>query len=365
MFDRAWEFVVQCVIAASLPMICFYHAVCGNIFLNVSVEEASGLERVGNTLLIPFQYLFAGKTAKKTEDGNWFLTQTFDYETNLAARSVVSLVSFPVSIVLGPTCKALSFIQKDARENYASLKKHLKKAPIKPNLDLYEKLQISSQDEIEFFPSQNHKRREGDENHMMEAKKGLKVISEKLSQHNIAWWVDCGTLLGTYRYGGIIPWDGDIDIALLLSDYENVKKALRNLDPKEYLLQDWSGRDFPDTFLKVYVKKTGELIDLYFYDIDLESKTSHYIFSWNKNIFLFEWVKIRERRFEKPVALDTLFPLKKAMFDGIEVFVPNDPVKFLQRYYGENLDPVRIFDPTTNRYEKDLTHPYWENAYVH
>jgi len=83
------------------------------------------------------------------------------------------------------------------------------------------------------------------------------------------------------------------------------------------------------------------------------------------NIFFFEWWKIRERRFKKPVAISHVFPLKKASFDGVEVFVPHDTVSFLQRYYGENLDPAKILNPKTNRFEKDLSHPYWQSAYVH
>ena len=66
-----------------------------------------------------------------------------------------------------------------------------------------------------------------------------------------------------------------------------------------------------------------------------------------------------------PVSYETVFPLKKALFDGLEVFVPANPEKYLQRYYGENLAPAKIYSPVTGRYEKDLTHPYWQKSYVH
>ena len=81
-------------------------------------------------------------------------------------------------------------------------------------------------------------------------------------------------------------------------------------------------------------------------------------------MFLSNAWKLRESRYTVPVSYDILFPLKKANFDGIEVHVPNETKKYLQRYYGENLDPVKIFDPQVNEYVKDLSHPYWKNEHV-
>ena len=75
--------------------------------------------------------------------------------------------------------------------------------------------------------------------------------------------------------------------------------------------------------------------------------------------------KIREGRFARSVPYDVVFPLKKSTFEGIEVYVPNDTVAYLQGVYGEDLRPAKVYDPNTGRYEKDLTHPYWQRAHVH
>ncbi len=56
---------------------------------------------------------------------------------------------------------------------------------------------------------------------------------------------------------------------------------------------------------------------------------------------------------------------RKAMLDGVEVYVPQDTEKYLQRYYGDNLAPAKVFDAATGQYEKDLSHPYWQKSYVH
>ncbi len=367
MFERFWDSFVAILMAIFLPMICVYHAICGNIFLNVSAQNATGLEQAGNIILTPFQYLFAGKEAILQDDGSWELSQKFSYDTHLLPKTVASAVLLPSSLILGSAIKGLSLLSSETQNRYHSLSQQKKSTTIRSNQEFYQTIGIETQDmaSAPFITSQGYQRRPGDENHLSSAKECLKDVAKVLTEANIPWWVDCGTLLGAYRYGGVIPWDNDIDIAVLLPDFENARRAFNHLDTAKYMVQDWSGRDFPGTFFKIYVRKTGEMIDIYFYDIRPQDQTCSYIFSMDKTIFFFEWWKKGERRFTKPSSFAHIFPLKRALFDGIEVFVPNNPIPFLQRYYGENLAPARIYDPITNRFEKDLSHPYWQNPYVH
>lgn len=367
MFERLWDGLVNILIAICLPAFCWYHAITENLFLNVSIKPSSGLEKGANTLLVPFQYLFAGKEAVQNEDGSWKITQKFEYTQNLFPKTMASIALLPTSLILGSSLKALSFLSSKTKERYASLSEHVRSTKTKSNALLYRQMgmEIGNLETAPFIESLGYQRRPGDENHMLKAKECLRDIAKVFNEDNIPWWVDCGTLLGAYRYGGIIPWDYDIDIAVLLPDHENVRRSLNRLDPAKYMVQDWSGRDFPDTFFKVYVRETKDLIDIYFYKIDANEKVCQYIFALDHNIFFFEWYKKGERRFERPAPFDHIFPLKKAMFDGIEVLVPNKIIPFLQRYYGENLSPVKIYDPRTNRFEKDLNHPYWQIPNVH
>lgn len=48
--------------------------------------------------------------------------------------------------------------------------------------------------------------------HILELRKMFDTVRGILNMRQIKWWVDCGTLLGVARHGGIIPWDDDIDI---------------------------------------------------------------------------------------------------------------------------------------------------------
>ncbi len=63
-------------------------------------------------------------------------------------------------------------------------------------------------------------------------------IDKICKKHNIPYWIDGGTTLGAIRHGGFIPWDDDIDIALLRKDYLKLVKILGQELPENLALQN-------------------------------------------------------------------------------------------------------------------------------
>lgn len=365
MLERLWDFVVDSMQTCFMPLVCSYYAISASVFINTSANDATQLEWLSNQLLSPVQYILAGKEAQMQPDGSWKFVQRFDYNAQFWVKTASSIAALPPSLVLGVIVKALSFLDPDVRERYHSILRSKSSTLIHPNLKLYSQIGLEVRKSSETLLPLGCQRRPGDENALKAEKTALADIAKVLNDASILWWVDCGTCLGAYRYGGAIPWDCDVDIAVLLPDFENVQHALNRLDPKKYIVQDWSSREHPNSYLKVFIRESDTLIDVYHFAIDEAKKEICYVLSLENNIFFPEWWKIRERRFKVPVQFDTVFPLKTAHFDGIEVFVPNDTKKYLQRCYGENLDPVKIYNAKTNQYEKDLSHPYWQRAYAH
>ena len=62
-------------------------------------------------------------------------------------------------------------------------------------------------------------------------------IDKVCRRHNIQYWLDCGTLLGAVRHGGFIPWDDDLDIAMLSSDYKRFLEIAPKELPESFFIQ--------------------------------------------------------------------------------------------------------------------------------
>lgn len=61
-------------------------------------------------------------------------------------------------------------------------------------------------------------------------------VCEKL---NLTYYLVCGSALGAVKYGGFIPWDDDIDVALPREDYEVFCRDAPTLLPKWCFVQNW------------------------------------------------------------------------------------------------------------------------------
>jgi len=56
-------------------------------------------------------------------------------------------------------------------------------------------------------------------------------------KHNIQYWLSSGTLIGAARHKGFIPWDDDLDIEMLLPDYNRLMEVLPSELPGNMALQ--------------------------------------------------------------------------------------------------------------------------------
>ena len=58
----------------------------------------------------------------------------------------------------------------------------------------------------------------------------LERVDEICTKHNISYFADWGTLLGTIRHKGYIPWDDDIDVCMMRADYYRFREVINEYD---------------------------------------------------------------------------------------------------------------------------------------
>ncbi|MBS0620145.1 MAG: LicD family protein, partial [Verrucomicrobia bacterium] len=314
-------------------------------------------ESIGDFFLAPSRYLFGGKTIRFDEKG-CEVYQSYHYEKLHWLKTTLACALFPITETLGATFKGISYLSANVRRRHRQLKRALRELPPQSHLEEYRAQGIGSFHSDEYAPCLGLKRPSKLSKRQATEIAIFKEIATLLDANNILYWVDCGTALGAYRYGGIIPWDWDIDFSIMLEDHDNVKRLLGTLDPKKYQIQDWSGYTRPKSFLKLYVRETKNFIDIYHYKVSPEDQTIAYYYTYEFSSFPDSW-KQEERMFTTPLPISDVFPLKKCRFDGLTVWAPNHIIPFLQSKYGENLDPVKVWDEESKSYKKIDNHPYY------
>ena len=68
----------------------------------------------------------------------------------------------------------------------------------------------------------------------------LVVFDLICKRYKIDYWVYAGTLIGARRNGFVLPWDKDMDIAMMLEDYQRLLKYIRLELPDDLYFQDGS-----------------------------------------------------------------------------------------------------------------------------
>lgn len=66
-------------------------------------------------------------------------------------------------------------------------------------------------------------------------KEALSFFDKLCRENGINYTVLDGTLLGAVRHHGMIPWDGDVDVAVTPSEFRKLKEAFAKYDGRYYL----------------------------------------------------------------------------------------------------------------------------------
>lgn len=85
----------------------------------------------------------------------------------------------------------------------------------------------------------------------------LDEVDRVCKKNNIKYFLSGGTLLGSIRHKGFIPWDDDIDIWMTRKNFNKFKKAIKTELNDKYFSEDYfSNINFPLSILKIEKKGT-------------------------------------------------------------------------------------------------------------
>lgn len=208
----------------------------------------------------------------------------------------------------------------------------------------------------------------------------LDIFHAICRREGIAYWLDWGTLLGAVRHGGFIPWDDDIDVAMMREEYDRMLPLLRRyLEPWGFVISE--GRGYLNQVIRIDLEGYPATLDIWPYDFsevdvgdpdareDLREKIhlchkaffNRYAANYSKGkLKVFPRNRIEEIRlevlggcdpsrrrsihggieaitYEEPsiFAVEDVFPLRPIRWEGRETFAPNRAEQYLTVIYGD------------------------------
>lgn len=149
------------------------------------------------------------------------------------------------------------------------------------------------------------------------------TVTSALESANITYFMVSGTLLGSYRYHDLIPWDDDVDLIIPTSEQSALKAAVDPLEPDFRMLNETPAGCHWKVYMTAALPVTHHpwfsfrsshwpFVDVFFYDRNATNVWN--TCSWFENMV---W----------PTRI--VFPLSRRPFGNLSLPAPCDPAAAL------------------------------------
>ncbi|PAA68650.1 hypothetical protein BOX15_Mlig018254g1 [Macrostomum lignano] len=155
----------------------------------------------------------------------------------------------------------------------------------------------------------------------------LRVFADAMKNANVTFFLCSGTLLGSLRHHGRIPWDDDVDVMVLVEQRQQMEAALKQLEPEYrlYRFMEWAAlgkwkffRADSDAFLlQPWSKFRWPYVDIFFVQ---GHNASHLRHAYYGDIYF--------RRKD-------LFPLQLRPYEGMMLPAPCAPGDFMRAEFQD------------------------------
>lgn len=178
------------------------------------------------------------------------------------------------------------------------------------------------------------------------AKNLLRNTIRLLNKKNIDVIAMYGTLLGSMRHEGFIPWDDDIDVMINKSYFSVLLEMKDELGMYDIGIKEYSM--FGTNMIKLFVLSeplipghnwSWPFIDVFGYIVE------------DSYVYVDDIGKSRAYKF----SVNDLFPLKTKLFEGIRINIPNNTKLFLDIMYKKDWNDVCISSSYNHRKENRIS----------
>ena len=158
----------------------------------------------------------------------------------------------------------------------------------------------------------------------------LKYFIQICEENDLMYFIYGGSLLGTIRHGGFIPWDDDIDVIMFREDFEKLNKILeKNIDEKfkfinvlneETYQYTWARLMLKDTLFKEWwanqVDYTPHIfIDIFILDNIPDNKIKRFLHKWTSfslnQLTIYSLIKLKNQSKLKEIIQQTIYYILK------------------------------------------------------